>query len=192
MKPSDPSATRDEQGTTPRPLLGRGGTRMLDPKFRRNVPRYISQCIMATAVIFTILVFLNIFTQTVLIAALGATTFIAFTMPHVNSARPRYLVGGYVVGIIAGVLVSLAVIAIEAGIEGDPPRILFMAGAALATGLAIFLMVLTDTEHPPAAGLALGFVLNPWDLKTVIVVLLGVAVISIIKETCKKQMIDLL
>lgn len=192
MKPSDSGEKRDKPFPASSPLLGWGGNRMLDPKFRRNVPRYLIQCAMATVVIFSILVFLNIFTQTVLIAALGATTFIAFTMPHVNSARPRYLVGGYAMGVVAGVLISLAVIAIESGIEGEPPRILFMAGAALATGLAIFLMVLTDTEHPPAAGLALGFVLNPWDFKTVMVVLLGVAVISLIKESCKHQMIDLL
>lgn len=192
MKPGNSSDKRARPRPPSNSSFSWGGNRMLDPKFRRNVPRYLTQCVMATVVIFSILVFLNIFTQTVLIAALGATTFIAFTMPHVNSARPRYLVGGYTMGIIAGVLFSLLVMAIEAGIEGDPPRILFMAGAALATGLAIFLMVLTDTEHPPAAGLALGFVLNPWDLKTVIVVLLGVAVISLIKESSKKQMIDLL
>jgi CBS-domain-containing membrane protein len=42
-------------------------------------------------------------------------------------------------------------------------------------------MVVTRTEHPPAAALALGLVLNEWDVVTLAVVLTGVVALSLIK-----------
>ena len=53
-------------------------------------------------------------------------------------------------------------------------------------------MVITDTEHPPAAGVALGFVLHGWDYFTVIVVLMGIVSISILKFLLKPVLINLL
>ncbi len=167
--------------------------RFLDPKFRRNYLRYIAQCIAATVFIFVVLVVLNVLTQTVLIASLGATAFISFTMPHVESSKPRYLIGGYAVGVVVGVVVSVLVgwIQIELGVDMD--RLVVVSGAAIATGLAMFLMVVTDTEHPPAAAVALGFVLNSWDLRAiVVVVLVGVSCISMLKEAYKHRMMNLL
>ena len=63
---------------------------------------------------------------------------------------------------------------------------------AVAVGLAMFCMVTTDTEHPPGAAIALGFVLNEWDLMTVAVVLAGICSISFIKESVRSRLIDLL
>ena len=63
---------------------------------------------------------------------------------------------------------------------------------ALAVGLTMFVMVTTDTEHPPGAALALGFVLNEWDLMTILVVLLGIGAISVVKEAARGRLIDLL
>jgi hypothetical protein len=63
---------------------------------------------------------------------------------------------------------------------------------ALATGLAMLLMVITDTEHPPAASLALGFVLNEWDALTVLAVISGIVALASIKEVLKFRLIDLL
>ena len=166
--------------------------RILDPKFRRNYLRYIAQCIAATIFIFVVLVVLDVLTQTVLIASLGATAFISFTMPHIESSKPRYLRGGYAFGILVGVVVSVLVgwLQIEHGIRME--RLIVVSGAAIATGLAMFLMVVTDTEHPPAAAVALGFVLNSWDLRAIVVVLIGVTCISMLKETYKHRMMNLL
>ncbi len=43
----------------------------------------------------------------------------------------------------------------------------------------------TDTEHPPAADLALGFVLDEWDYFTVVVVVAGIVSLSILKTLLK-------
>lgn len=166
--------------------------RILDPKFRRNYMRYIAQCIAATFLVFVVLVILDVLTQTVLIASLGATAFIALTMPHIDSSKPRYLIGGYAIGVLAGVVLSVLVGWLQLGQDVGMERLIVVSGAALATGLAMFMMVVTDTEHPPAAAVALGFVLNTWDLRAIIVVFVGVICISLLKEAFKHRMINLL
>jgi len=52
-------------------------------------------------------------------------------------------------------------------------------------------MVVTRTEHPPAAALALGLVLNEWSLVTLAVVLTGVVVLSVVKRLVLPILMDL-
>jgi CBS-domain-containing membrane protein len=52
----------------------------------------------------------------------------------------------------------------------ESPHVVF---GAMAVGLAIFVMVITGTAHPPAAGLALELILNEWSPLTIVVVLPG-------------------
>ena len=49
---------------------------------------------------------LDAVTQTVLIASLGASAFIAFAVPRSLHSDPRHLIGGYVVGLVSGVAMS--------------------------------------------------------------------------------------
>lgn len=63
---------------------------------------------------------------------------------------------------------------------------------AISVGLSIFLMVITDTEHPPAAGLALAFVLNTWNLKTVIFVVFAAVLLSLVKHLFRNRLKDLI
>ena len=56
----------------------------------------------------------------------------------------------------------------------------------------MFTMVVTRTEHPPAAALALGLVLNEWSLLTLIVVLSGIIGLSIIKQLIMPALLDLI
>ncbi len=167
--------------------MKRPAWRLLDPNFQTNASLYAAQCMLATVAIFAVLLVLDSVTQTVLVASLGASSFIAFTMPHVEASRPRYLLGGYLMGTLTGCTMSLL---------GDlffvdlPAASLVLA--ALATGSAIFLMVITDTEHPPAAALALGYALNDWNGLTVGVVFAGILAIAMIKECGKSNMKNLL
>lgn len=158
----------------------------LDEEFRHHPVRYLLQSAMAGVVTMVFLSFLDILTYTGLVAALGATTFLIFTMPHKVSARPRYVVGGYVMGGLAGILTSYA---FSSG--GILPLDSVFAIGAIAVGLATFLMVTTNTEHPPAAGMALGLVLQPWDYKTVAYVLGCVCFLCLARLVLKRVMIDL-
>jgi CBS-domain-containing membrane protein len=158
----------------------------LDEEFRHHPIRYLLQSAMAGVVTMVFLSFLDILTYTGLVAALGATTFLIFTMPHKVSARPRYVVGGYVMGGLAGTLTSYA---FSSG--GILPLDSVFAIGAIAVGVATFLMVTTNTEHPPAAGMALGLVLQPWDYKTVVYVLGCVCFLCLARFVLKRVMIDL-
>ena len=164
--------------------------RMFDEKFLHHRLRYILQCLLATLVILLVMLLLDTVTQTVLISAFGASTFICFSMPHVRSSGSRYIIGGYIVGTVIGGFASQ--IADSVVFTAIPDEAIVIVFGALATGLAIFAMVLTNTEHPPAAALALGYVLNEWDLMTMIAILVGIVLISTAKEVTRKWMIDLL
>jgi len=140
--------------------------------------------------VFVLLLVLDAVTQTVLIAALGASTFIAFAVPLSLHSGPRHMIGGYLVGMLAGGLMDT----LNASIHVANPvvgHIIMIVFGALAISLAMFLMVVTRTEHPPAAALALGLVLNEWDLLTLGVVLAGVICLSIIKRLVSPMLMDL-
>lgn len=61
----------------------------------------------------------------------------------------------------------------------------------MAVGSAIFLMVVTDTEHPPAAGMSLGLVLNQWDHKTLLFIFVAVIVMAVLRKYLQPYMVDL-
>jgi CBS-domain-containing membrane protein len=157
-----------------------------DKEFKHHPLRYVIQSAIAGIVTMVFLSFLNLLTHTGLVAALGATTFLIFTMPHKVSARSRYVIGGYVMGGLAGVLTSFAF-----SVHGFLPLGSLFAVGAIAVGSATLLMVTTNTEHPPAAGMALGLVLQPWDYKTVLYVMGCVCFLCLARHVLKRFMIDL-
>ena len=164
----------------------------LDKHFRhQNFRRYLLQCSLAGFVVLILLLVLDAVTQTVLIAALGASAFIAFAIPRHLHSGPRHLIGGYVVGITAGCLMAYMYHSFDVeSVSID--HALMIVFAALATSLAMLLMVVTKTEHPPAAALALGLVLNEWDLLTLVVIIAGVTGLSLIKRLVLPMLMDLL
>ena len=117
--------------------------------------------------------------------------FIAFTIPKANLSRPRFLIGGYVVAVCCGCLCSwlMSLSSWQTVAIRSFPNAAF---GALAVGLTMFIMVLTDTEHPPAAGLALGFVLNEWDVRTVVIVLVGITMVCVIKRALRSILKNLI
>lgn len=162
-----------------------------DRHFRlENIKRYGLQCGLAGLAALALLLVLDAVTQTVLIASLGASAFIAFAVPRSLHSDPRHLIGGYIVGMASGVsMASLYTLAAAAGSSDHATMIIF---GALAISLAMFFMVLTRSEHPPAAAVALGLVLNEWDLMTLAVVLTGVIGLSLIKRIVLPMLMDLI
>ena len=149
------------------------------------------QCALAGAIVLLLLLVMDTVTQTVLIASLGASAFIAFAVPLSLHSSPRHMIGGYLVGMAAGVTMSLLNISVDVQVPliEHATNIIF---GALAMSVAMFLMVVTRTEHPPAAALALGLVLNEWNLLTLVVVLAGVILLSVIKRAVLPLLMDLL
>jgi len=141
--------------------------------------------------VFVLLLVMDAVTQTVLIAALGSSAFIAFAVPLSLHSSPRHMIGGYIIGIVSGCLMSMLYqwLGVSGGTTGHAAMIIF---GALATSVAMFGMVVTKTEHPPAAALALGLVLNEWSTITIGVVLAGVIGLSILKRLILPLLMDLL
>lgn len=158
--------------------------------FRKSdLRRYVLQCALAGIVVLILLLVLDAVTQTVLIASLGASAFIAFALPRSLHSGPRHLVGGYLLGILAGT--TMATLNLWITVPGVWDHAVMVVFGALAISLAMFAMVVTRTEHPPAAALALGLVLNEWDMATVLVVLAGVTVLSVVKRLVLPLLMDL-
>lgn len=165
--------------------------RIIDAKVKKNVGRYVLQCGFATLTVFVILLFLDIVTQPAIIATLGATTFIVFTMPRSYESGLRPLIGGYVIGIICGCLCFfLSVMPFFVSRFSDY-ILLHTVFGALAVGSAIFLMAITNTEHAPAAGMALGLVINAWDLSTIAFVIASVLFLAGIRNALGRFLLDL-
>ena len=158
---------------------------------RESFKRYAMQCGLAGFVVLMLLLILDAVTQTVLIAALGASAFIAFAVPRTPHSGPRSMIGGYAMGMIAGCLMATleSAMNIQGAVAAHAVMVIF---GAMAISLAMFMMVVTRTEPPPAAALALGLVLNEWDLLTLAVVMAGIMALSLIKRLVLPMLLDLI
>ena len=163
---------------------------LFDKKAKRNIWKYLIQCSLATFTILLILVFLDVLKNTAIIAALGASAFVVFTMPLKYTAGARPLIGGYLVGVVSGISCKLvSEINLMPSLAPTTNIIIF---ASIAVGGAIFLMVITNTEHPPAAGIAIGLVLNEWTFLTILYIMAGVVFMYIVRRLLRKYLINLI
>lgn len=163
---------------------------IFDYKIRENLIKFILQPLIAMIAVLIPLIFLDVLHETAIVASLGATAFIVFSRPQTKFSQPRRLFGGYGVGIAVGVVFWLLCKFFSSwGVFSE--KFLFIFLGALAVGVSIFVMVATDTEHAPAAGIALGLVINRWDYLTLIFILSSVTLFFLIKKLFEPKMIDL-
>jgi CBS-domain-containing membrane protein len=153
----------------------------IDAEFRQHWKSYVLQSMLATVAVFIVLYFLSM-QHAVIIASLGATAFIVFTMPESITAQTRNVIGGHIVGLFCGFLFSLI---------PHPSLLSSLLIYSLAVGASIFIMVVTDTEHPPASGTALGVVMTGITLNVLIAVVLSIIILSVIHRLCKPYLKDL-
>ena len=150
-------------------------------EFISNWKNYLWQSFIASLVVFILLLILSL-NEIVIIASVGATSFIVFAMPNSLTACPRNVIGGYIMGLLAGALCHFI-----------PKVNLFLTifGYAFAVGLSIFLMVVFDFEHPPASAIALGVAMEKNLGKTALAVIISAIVISIAYKILKPYLKDL-
>jgi CBS-domain-containing membrane protein len=94
------------------------------------------------------------------------------------------------VGIAAGFLCRSALNLLPAGAREAAVTYVLLGG--LAVGMAIFAMVVTNTEHPPAASIALGLVLNGFEPRVILFIVLGIVSLSVIKLLLRPLLKNLL
>ena len=153
---------------------------------RKHWRNYVFQSLLATASLFCVLIFLERGSE-VIVASLGATAFVVFALPNSLTAQPRNVIGGHIVGLACGFAGYWLL-----HILPMPEQFIAEAGVhALAVGLSIFVMVTIATEHPPAAGTALGAAIAGPGERRIISVLFFSIVFTVIRLLAKKHLRDL-
>lgn len=142
---------------------------------------YVFQSLFATLATFIVLLFLNL-REAVIVASIGSTIFIVFAMPKSITAKPRNVIGGHSVGLISGALCALI---------PHPSFLHSIIVYSLAVGLSIFIMVVTDTEHPPASGTALGVAIRGLSPNVAIAVVTSAIILSLVHHLFGRHLKDL-
>ena len=115
-----------------------------------------------------------------------------FVAPHSQAASPRRVIGGHVVAAIVGAALSLLYFMPVFGEMALRSHLAIDVIAVLSVGLSILLMVLTNTEHAPAAGTALGLVVGGWAPSAILFVLLGAVILSAVHMLLRPHLTNLL
>ena len=166
--------------------------RLLDRNFKQRLPKYLFQCGLATLALIIILLIQDAVLRAAIVVAIASTVFIVFIIPDSVAATPRKVIGGHVVAVIIGSILFaiLSIPAIDAVIKGSSYIIDLIA--ALSVGLSILLMVMTDTEHPPAAGTALGLIIPGWSWSAVVFIICGALILSMMRLVLRPKLVNLL
>jgi len=162
-----------------------------DMKLKVHVFRYVFQCGMAGCVIFAILYGMDYAGQNqAIVASLGSSAFVVFEATQTYTARLRSLLGGNFIALLTGSLLSCVIWLSGSGNSAEWSQLRIIVGA-LAVVISMFFMSITDTEHPPAAGLALGMVISPWFWSNILIVIGAVGFLSMIKKFFSRGLINL-
>lgn len=166
--------------------------KLWDRNFLSRLPNYIFQCGLATVSLIVILLVEDAVFRAAIVVAVASTTFTVFVVPNSVAASPRRVIGGHAVAVIVGTTLAFA-LQIPA-LESASEEFLIIRDivAALSVGISIFIMVVTNTEHPPAAGTALGLLIPGWTLSAVTFILLSALILSIIRLLLRPKLINLL
>ncbi|KPJ66624.1 MAG: hypothetical protein AMJ43_07565 [Coxiella sp. DG_40] len=146
-------------------------------KFKKLWKHYILQSLLAAIALFVLVLVLGK-DKMVIISAMGATSFIVFAMPKAISAQTKHVIGGHLVGLAAGTIFYFTALP-------------YFFEYPLAVGIAIFIMVALDVEHPPAAGTALAVVINEVSPDAFITIMISALVLSQCRYYLRRYLKDL-
>jgi len=156
----------------------------LDEKLETEPKYFILQTLLAFVSLSVVLVLLGIMGRKALVAALGSSLFIAFLTPNSYTAKAKNMIGSHLLS--GGV--GLGFYHLMNLLPGT--RIVLILLSSLAVAISMFLMVVTDTEHPPAAGTALGLATGGGWVSFLFIVI-SVVVLVIIKKLLDPWLADL-
>jgi CBS-domain-containing membrane protein len=151
-------------------------------EFKTFWKNYLLQSLLAVLVVFVVFWSLNV-EQAVIVASIGSTAFIVFTMPSYATAQSRRVIGGHLVGFLCGVLGSLILNYLSIN-----PLVIY----SFTVGLSIFLMVALDFKHPPASGTALGVVISGFSFEVMIAILTSAVILGLAHHYLKRYLRDLI
>ena len=165
--------------------------RWRDPGFARTPLRFVAQAGLATLVMLVTLLFVQSLSYAAIAAGLASSVVGIFIAPSNRTARIRSVAGGHFVALALGSLFSLLLFLgpVEAFLNGA--EFLRTFSYAIAVGLAVLLMAVTNSEHPPAAGTALGMASREFDPLIFFSIIGAVIMLSILKLALRPYLQDL-
>lgn len=134
----------------------------------------VLKSLVVSGYIFIIFFCLSILDHKLLLTSLGASAFIAFAFPLADSARPRYMIGGYICAVAAGIL--FAVLREKLQLDSNLGTTFCCTCAVF---VVIFLMTIFNFEHPPSVAVALSIVLSDCAIKLAVVAVIGVLLLCL-------------
>ena len=163
----------------------------LDPGFAGAPLRFAVQAFMATLVMLGALMFAHSLSSAAIAAGLASSVVAIFMNPSNRNVRIRSVVGGHTVALVLG--------SAMAGLLFFGPVETFLTDIdhlrnfsyAVAVGLAVLLMAITNTEHPPAAGTAIGMATREFDILIFLSIIGAVVMLAIIKLALRPHLRDL-
>ena len=162
-----------------------------DPGFAKYPWVFVFQAGMATVVMLAILTFVQSLSSAAIAAGLASSVVGIFIAPSNQTARIRSVVGGHGVALILGAVFSVFIFFGPVETFLSDVDALRNLSYAFAVGLAMLLMAITNTEHPPAAGTALGMASREFDILIFLSIIGAVAFLAVMKLALRPHLQDL-
>ncbi len=151
---------------------------------RRLIPAALAGATLAILVLlleyFRIDLLYGVGTSAIIFTSFASSIFIMFIMPNSRAAKASKFVKSYllaaIVGYIGGFATSILPLFVVAGI------VVFVL---------IVLMILTYSEHPPAAAIAFAFVLSHIGIAGIAIIVIGIAIILLLRFILEKSIFEL-
>ena len=162
-----------------------------DPGFARLPWVFVFQAGLATLVMLAILTFVHSLSTAAIAAGLASSVVGIFIGPSNRTAHIRSVVGGHGLALVLGSLFSFILFLGPVEIYLIDADFLRNFSYAFAVGGAMLLMAITNTEHPPAAGTALGMASREFDLLIFFSIIGAVIMLGVIKLALRPYLRDL-
>ena len=163
--------------------------RWIDAKFVHRPRIYLVQSLLAGLALVGILIAEDALTNGAVVAAVASSVAIVFFVPHSVASKPFRLIGGHVAAIAAALCTVGIMMLLPDAVAGNQLVIHTLQGASLA--LVILFMTITNTEHAPAAGTALGLATSV-PLNSVIFIISSALIISVIRIILYRRLHNLI
>ena len=162
-----------------------------DPGFVKFPWAFVFQAALATVVMLAILTFVQSLSSAAIAAGLASSVVGIFIGPSNQTARIRSVVGGHGVALALGSLFSVMLFLEPVQAFLMDAEVLRNLSYAAAVGTAMLLMVITNSEHPPAAGTALGMASREFNILIFLSIIGAVALLAVMKLAIRPYLRDL-